>query len=535
VTRAVATRTAPVRRLRASARRPPDPIAAPRADSLRVLMVASEAAPFAKTGGLADVMAALPAALDRLGHHVTVVVPRYRGIAVAGEPVDRLAFRIGGVDRHASCHARPFGSRSRFLFVDCPELYDRDALYGRGAIDFPDNALRFGFLARASIEIARRQRERFSLIHAHDWQAGLVPVYLRTMTSRDPKLTCVPVVFTIHNMAYQGLFPPEWMPALDLGWELYTPERLEYWGRLSFLKAGVNYGDILTTVSPTYAKEILDTDLGFGFQGILARRRTDLYGILNGIDTTEWDPKQDRYLPRPFSARDLSGKREAKAALLAEMGIPVAPPALDRPLVGMVSRLIYQKGFDLIAGLTAELPELDATFVLVGSGDLLYERMWRDLAAAHPERIAAHIGFDERLAHLVEAGADMFLMPSRFEPCGLNQMYSLRYGTVPIVRATGGLEDTVTDYDPEQGGTGFKFAEATPQALLDTLIRALEVFRRPREWRTIQLAGMRQDYSWDVSAAEYVKLYSRVLSDGAAAAPSAAPPRPRRRRTAGIK
>jgi starch synthase len=532
VTRAVAPRTAPAGRPRTSARRPPDPIAAPRAESLRVLMVASEAAPFAKTGGLADVMAALPAALDRLGHHVTVVVPRYRGIAIAGEPVDRLAFRIGGVDRQASCHARPFGSRSRFLFVDCPDLYDRDALYGWGAIDFPDNALRFGFLARASIEIARRQPERFSLIHAHDWQAGLVPVYLRTMTSRDPKLTCLPVVFTIHNLAYQGLFPPEWMPALDLGWELYTPERLEYWGRLSFLKGGVNYGDVLTTVSPTYAKEILESDLGFGFQGILARRRADLHGILNGIDTREWDPARDHYLPKPFSTRDLSGKREAKAALLREMAIPAA---LDRPLVGMVSRLIYQKGLDLVAGIVAELPRLEATFVLLGSGDPRYERMWRDLAAAHPDRIAARIGFDERLAHLVEAGADMFLMPSRFEPCGLNQMYSLRYGTVPIVRATGGLEDTVTDYDPRQGGTGFKFTEATPQALLDTLIRALDVFRRPREWRAIQLAGMQQNHSWDVSAAEYVKLYSRVLRDGAGEAPSAAPPRLRRRRTAGIK
>jgi starch synthase len=312
-----------------------------------------------------------------------------------------------------------------------------------------------------------------------------------------------------------------------------TVDRLEYWGRISFLKGGINDSAYITTVSPRYAAEIQTPEFGFGFDGILRVRRDDLVGILNGIDTEEWDPAHDRHLPAPFNAGDLSGKADAKIALLRRCGLPADAAVAKRPLIGMVSRMVDQKGFDLIAALAADLPRLDASFVVLGSGEVRYQEMWTALAAAHPDRIAARIGFDESLAHLIEGGADIFLMPSRFEPCGLNQMYSMRYGTVPVVHAVGGLADTVVDYQPappkrsadgkwSPGGpgkntsTGFTFLPYSPAALMNALTRALIVFRDPPAWRALQVAGMQQDFSWDRSAQEYVKLYKRAVRVGRA-------------------
>jgi len=482
-----------------------------------VLIVGSEAQPFAKTGGLADVLGALPPAIARLGWNVTLVVPRYRGVE-AGAIVEAFPVTCGSFTRSTAFHSVPLGDGARAVLVDCPDLYDRDALYGPSNADYSDNAMRFAFLARAALEFAGRQRVGPSVVHAHDWQAGLAPVYLKTVYAAHPMLGGTPAVFTIHNLAYQGLFDSGWLPALDLGWDQFTVDRLEYWGRISFMKGGIADSRVITTVSRRYAEEIQTPEFGFGFDGILRARRADLVGILNGIDTAEWNAASDPHLPKPFTADDLSGKRDAKIAVLQHYGLPTDRASLKRPLVGMVSRMVDQKGLDLVAALAAALPRLDASWVVLGTGDARYENMWRTLAAQRPERVAAHIGFDEPLAHLVEAGADIFLMPSRFEPCGLNQMYSMRYGTVPVVHAVGGLADTVQDCAAgprKRGGgsrtcTGFAFREYRPEALLDALTRALAAFANAAKWRAIQTSGMHQDFSWDRSAAEYVKLYDRV-------------------------
>jgi starch synthase len=473
-------------------------------------MVVPEAAPFAKTGGLADVGAALPAALARLGHDVTVVMPRYRGIPPEGRAIP-FEVPIG----HGLIKGRwletQAADRWRTVFVDYPPFYDRKAPYGIGNDDFPDNSRRFALLCRAALEYAVRRRVRPGVIHAHEWQSGLVPVYLKRRYGSSAVLGGVPTVFTIHNLAFQGVFPATELAELDLDQDLYQEPALEYWGGISFLKGGINFADKITTVSPRYAQEILTPEFGFGFDGILMRRKRDLIGILNGIDTDRWDPEHDPHLPAPYSSRNLEAKALAKAALLREMGLPAGGPELERPVIGMVSRLVDQKGLDLVPPVAEALMQLGAAFTVVGTGEPRYEAFWRRMASGHPDRVAAVIGFSEGLAHLVEGGADMFLMPSRFEPCGLNQMYSLRYGTVPIVRAVGGLDDTVQDYDPRtRKGTGFKFREYTPDAMLAAIRRALDVFTRPAEWRTLQAAGMGADHSWDASAREYVKVYRRA-------------------------
>jgi starch synthase len=479
-------------------------------------MIGSEALPFSKTGGLADVLGALPQALARLGWDVTLAVPRYRGSG-DGELVDRFELRIGGVSADVAMFEAPLGS-ARVLLVDEPTLFDRDHLYATGTGDYPDNPRRFGVLVRAALEFASRRGSRPTVVHAHDWQAGLAPVYLKTLFATHPLLGGMASVFTIHNLAYQGLFQPDWLPRLDLQWSLLGIEQLEFWGKISFLKGGINYADVLTTVSPQYAKEIQSPVFGAGFDGILRRRSADLVGILNGIDTEQWDPARDPYLPGPFSMQDLSGKAASKAAVLEEFNLPAGSPTLDRPLIGMISRMVDQKGFDLLAALAGELATLDASFVVLGTGDPRYQDLWRHLAAEFPDRIAARIGFDERLAHLIEGGADIFLMPSRFEPCGLNQMYSLRYGTVPVVRSVGGLADTVIDQADSSGGAvrpnGFSFDEYTPEALLSVLRRALALFRNQGAWRELQVAGMEADHSWDRSAREYVKIYDWAVSKG---------------------
>jgi starch synthase len=470
-----------------------------------VLIIGSEALPFAKTGGLADVLDALPRALARLGWHVSVALPRYRGVT-AGVAIDRFTLLLGGRPTEVELFDEPLGDGARALLIDIPEFYGRDGLYGSGAADYPDNALRFGALVRATLEFVARTGVRPSVVHAHDWQAGLAPVYLKTLYEGHPVLGGTPCVFTIHNLAYQGVFTPDWLSLLDLPDSLVSSGRLEYWGRISFLKGGINDANLITTVSPRYAEEIQTPEFGFGFDGIVRLRAGDLIGILNGIDVEKWDPERDAFLPAPYSASDLSNKRAAKAAVLERYQLPVDERTMTRPLIGMISRMVEQKGLDLIAEAAGDIPGLEATFVVLGTGDPRYEALWRDLAAAYPDRIGARIGFDEALAHLIEGGADMFLMPSRFEPCGLNQMYSLRYGTVPIVRAVGGLADTVQD-----GATGFVFAEYTAEALLQVLRRALAAFQNPRKWRVLQLEGMKQDHSWDRSAREYVRIYERAI------------------------
>ncbi|HEV8318624.1 MAG TPA: glycogen synthase GlgA [Vicinamibacterales bacterium] len=474
-------------------------------------MVGSEAVPYVKTGGLADVLGALPRALVRLGHDVDVVIPRYRSIRVA-EPMGQLTVPVGP----QSVDARVLATHDdgvRFVFIDQPRYFDREFPYGVGNEDYPDNAERFAFLCRAALMWAASTGSAYAAVHAHDWQAGLVPVLLALEFAGHPTLAGAGTVFTIHNLAYQGLFSADWLPRLGLGWELMHVNALEYWGRVSYLKGGITYSRLITTVSPRYAREIQTPALGFGFDGILRQHSADLVGILNGIDYDQWDPERDVHLPESFSVSNLSGKRAAKRVLLETYGLAVDDSTLNRPLVGLVSRLVDQKGFDLLAAVADELPRLDASFVLLGSGERRYEDLWRALASRYPDRIGARMGFDEPLAHLIEGGSDLFLMPSRFEPCGLNQMYSLRYATVPVVRATGGLVDTVRNYDPRTGmGNGFMFEEYSPLALLATLRRALEVYAHKDIWRGIQLAGMREDNSWDARARDYVRAYENAAA-----------------------
>lgn len=486
-------------------------------------MIASELAPFSKTGGLADVASALPQALGRAGHEVVVVTPRYRGVT-AGQWRSEVDATIAGTTLTAGLFEDALGPNVRALFVDCPPLYDRAGLYNTRGVDFDDNPLRFAFLTIAALEWAAAESTPIDIVHGHDWQAGLAGAYLSQHFARHPSLSRVPFVFTIHNLAYQGVADKSWLPRLGLGWDLFTVDGLEFWDHVSLLKAGVNFSDAVTTVSPTYADEIQRPEYGFGFEGVMRARAAVLTGILNGIDVEAWDPARDAHLPAPYSAKAMAGKARAKRAVLEAFGLPAGDDALARPLAGMVSRLVDQKGFDLVAQVADALPDLDAAFVVLGTGDGRYEHMWRVLRERRPDRIGIHLGFDERRAHLVEGGADLFLMPSRYEPCGLNQMYSQRYGTVPVVRATGGLVDSVVPWNPAtKKGTGFLFSEYSGDAMLHALEQALQTFARPAEWRKLQQNAMKADFSWDRSAREYVKVYKGVIAARRKRRPKGAP------------
>ncbi len=473
-------------------------------------MVTSEATPFAKTGGLADVTGALPRALVRLGHGVDVVMPRYRGIG-AGTQAGRLTVSVGAQANDTAFVAHE-DRGVRTIFVDHPGYFDRDYLYGVADRDYADNAERFAFLSQAAVAWALADGG-YDIVHAHDWQAGLVPLLLGQMFRAGTLSRRLPAVLTIHNLAYQGIFDASWLPRLGLPWELMRIDGLEYWGRISFLKGGIVFSRLITTVSPRYAVEIQVPEYGFGFDGILRERAGDVVGILNGIDYDLWNPGADPHLPEPYGPGSMSGKQASKRRLHETLHLPSTDDVLQRPTIGMVSRLVDQKGFDLIAAIADELPRLGATVTLLGSGERRYEDLWLGLAARYPDRIGVRIGYDERLVHLIEGGADLFLMPSRFEPCGLNQMYSLRYGTVPLVHATGGLYDTVRNFDPGTGtGTGFVFDDYSPQALLGTLRWALGVFQDREAWARIQAAGMAEDNSWDASARRYVDVYERAAA-----------------------
>jgi starch synthase len=479
--------------------------------SVSVLMVGSEAVPFSKTGGLADVLGALPLALGRLGHRVTLVTPKYRGTPAQGSTKTIFVPGLGGAVAETRIIEQPLAENVRAVLIDRPELYERESIYGAGG-DYPDNPRRYAFLCKAALEYAIQSSDTFDILHGHDWQAGLAAVYLRTRYAAEPRLRAMASVFTIHNLAYQGTFPPDWLTPLELGPELMSIDTLEFWQQISFLKGGIVFSDLITTVSPTYAREIQTKEYGAGFEGLLATRAKDLHGVLNGIDTDRWDPRRDPFLPEPYDESGLEGKGAARRALVELVGRGMSFAQLPRPLVGIVSRLVDQKGFDLLSEVAGSLPDY-GSFAVLGTGDPRYEQLWRDLAAAHPDRIAVTIGFDESLAHLIEGAADIFLMPSRFEPCGLNQMYSMRYGTIPVVRATGGLADTVTDYNDATGrGTGFTFQAYTAPALLKAMKRARSAFADPGIWKVLQVEGMRQDFSWDRSAREYVKLYENALA-----------------------
>jgi starch synthase len=464
----------------------------------RILMVTSEAAPFAKTGGLADVLGALPPALTKLGEEVAVVMPRYGSVPLAGAELILQAMPLTVGPRSFSAALYQVEREGvRYLFVDCPPLYARAGIYNEWGAEYLDNHIRFAALNLAALEIARKIFPT-DIFHAHDWPAGLLAPYLIA----DPVFAGAKCVFTIHNLGYQGNFPGYLLADLGLSPMLFNPQGLEFWGDLSFLKAGIVWSDAITTVSPTYAKEIQTPEFGFGLDGVLRDRASKITGILNGVDYIEWNPEDDPHLTNRFSAKDLSGKNLAKRALLKALELL---PDMKRPLIGIVSRFASQKGFDLVEAIAPELAEMDLAMAVLGSGDFRYEQMFRGLAEAHPEKFALRVGYDNVLSHRIEAGSDIFLMPSQYEPCGLNQMYSLRYGTVPIVRATGGLDDTVDET------TGFKFREYTPEALLAAVREALTAWQKRDEWLARMRRGMAKDFSWDVSAAAYQRLYGSLI------------------------
>jgi starch synthase len=479
-------------------------------ERLHVAFVTSEMAPFMKTGGLADVSAALPKALGRLGHRVTVVLPRYGPIGFpAGEFRGSVHVPVDTVHRSAGFYRRALGEDVEVVFIEHPAFFDRPFPYGVGNDDYADNRLRFAFLSRSALEYFRSRGERPDVFHAHDWQAGLVPVYLKVFYWDDPTLYRSPTLFTIHNIAYQGNFGADTARLLGLP-DNVAGGALEYHGGLSYLKGGVMFSELVNTVSPTYAREIQSPEFGYGFHGILRSRAGDLLGVLNGVDYEEWDPQVDPHIAANYSADDLSGKARCKVDLLRAFGLPGKP---DLPLVGITSRLVYQKGFDVVVDAWYDLLQRPMRMVVLGTGERGVEDGFRALAERAPDRFAVRTAYDAVLAHKIEAGADMFLMPSRFEPCGLTQMYSLRYGTVPIVRSTGGLADTVEPWDEGTGqGTGFRFDTPDGTGLMWAIDRALAVYRDKKAWTKLMRAGMARDYSWQRSAGQYVDLYRRARS-----------------------
>ena len=478
---------------------------------MHIVFAASEGVPISKTGGLADVVGALPRALAAQGHQINVFLPRYRQTKLADPKTVVRSITVPYDDEYRFCSIVTAGVSAdavQYYFVEYPLYFDREALYGTAVGDYPDNAERFAMFSRAVIE-ATKILGVPQVFHCHDWQSALLPVMLRSLYAEDPAFRDVATVFTIHNMGYQGLFPAEILPLLMLPWDLFTISKMEFFGQVNFLKGALAFSDYVTTVSKKYSQEIQTTEYGFGLEGVLRDRAATVTGILNGVDYDEWSPEVDKFIAAKYSPADLSAKAKDKKDLLAAFGIKNADAKL--PVIGIVSRFAAQKGFDLIAQIMDRLAREDMILVVLGTGDKVYEEMFLRLQKQFPQKIAVKVAYDNTIAHKIEAGADMFLMPSRYEPCGLNQIYSLKYGTVPIVRATGGLDDTIDPWDARTGkGTGFKFSEYSGESLLLTIKSALQAFRDEASWQVLMKNGMSRDFSWGASAKEYVKVYERV-------------------------
>jgi starch synthase len=479
---------------------------------MKIAMVASEVSPFAKTGGLADVLGTLSVALERFGHELCVIAPAYRSVFQGNFDLQETPFEfsvpVGDRQVTATGFRTSIGMGVDVYFIRADEYFDRESLYGTTAGDYPDNAERFVFFSRAALELLRRQP--VDIVHCHDWQTALVIVYLKTQADRYPEITAAKTVFTIHNLGFQGIFPSAEWPLLNLDSALFTPPFLEFYGNINLVKGAITMANKITTVSPTYAQEIMTTEQGFGLEGVLSQRAADIVGILNGVDYGQWSPWTDPYLTHHYGENSLSAKRLCKASVQNAFGLP---GATETPLITMISRLTQQKGIDLVESIFDRLMERQVQIVLLGSGEARFEKFFRDSAGRYPERVAVRIGFDEPLAHRIEAGGDFFLMPSLYEPCGLNQMFSLKYGTVPIVRAVGGLKDTVEDYDAEkQTGTGFVVRRHDPLALLEAVERGLALYGDDPAWTALRRRGMAMDFSWDRSAKVYSSLYQRLVS-----------------------
>jgi starch synthase len=492
---------------------------------MRLLLATSELHPYSKSGGLADMVGALAKALGRAGHRVGVVTPLHRGIRgrFAGllEMDYRLAVPVGAEWMEGRVFTLEPSPGVTLYFVDHPECFDRPGLYNEAQVDYPDNARRYIFFSKCVAHLARFLTWAPEVVHVHDWQTGLVPLLIRHQAAHEGWQAAPRSCLTIHNLAYQGNFPRADYALTNLPPQYFNPDGAEFHGQLSCLKAGIAYADVLTTVSPRYAREITTPEFGCGLDGVLRSRAASLIGILNGVDYEEWNTAQNPQLRHPYSVRSLRGKAETKQELQAEMNLP---QEAGIPLFANITRLTDQKGVDLQLGALEEMLSADLQFVLLGSGDPRFQDAYRDLARRHPGKVAVRVGFDQGLSHRIEAGADFYIMPSRFEPCGLNQMYSLRYGTVPIVRATGGLDDSVIDPAEDAGrANGIKFRELSVRALAKALRKALVLYQSPALFARFRRNGMKADFSWEQTCAHYLPVYQGRPT----AATSAGQPKPR--------
>ncbi|MDP3920931.1 MAG: glycogen synthase GlgA [Candidatus Omnitrophota bacterium] len=476
---------------------------------MKIISVASEVVPYAKTGGLADVTGALCHEIQSLGHEVLTFLPRYKQIDVKKPgfevAIDRLEVPMGSEKEHCRVFSRTEASGVQTFFIDQPEFFNRDELYGTPLGDYPDNDRRFSFFQRAVLETLRAKGFAPDIIHCHDWQTGLIPAYLKTVYAADPIFKKTKTIFTVHNLAYQGNFPPDSLPATGLGWQEFKMEKLEFYGKVSFLKGGLVYSDMLTTVSERYSQEIQTKEFGCGLEEVISQRRNSLCGVLNGIDYKEWNPETDTDIAAKFGPASVVNKKENKAALQKENGFKVDPKI---PLLGMVSRLVDQKGVDILVDAVEELNNEEFQLVLLGTGEEKYHKVLRNIAKKKKGQFGVHIVFDAKMAKRIYAGSDFFLLPSYYEPCGLGQMIALRYGTIPVVRATGGLADTVHPYDVSTGqGNGFSFEGYNAKELVHALKRSFRIYRNADQWSALVRNAMACDYSWAASAKKYIRIY----------------------------
>jgi starch synthase len=479
---------------------------------MKVAMLASEVVPFAKTGGLADVAGALPKFLSQLGVEVRVFLPFYRQTKRQGLPLRRviedLETEWQGENVAFSVGELRDGALS-FLMIEKDDYFDRDFLYGTPQGDYSDNGERFAFFSKAALESLRTLNFRPDVIHAHDWQSAIALALLKFNYAQDPFFTDTRSLFTIHNLAYQGLFEKDILSRIGLPDSLFKMEDLEFYGKINYLKGGILYSTAVSTVSRRYSQEIQTPEFGFRLDGLLRMRRDRLFGILNGVDYADWNPATDKFTIRPFDPTYLDGKKECRKDLLRSFGLEAVKEGT--PVIGMVSRLAGQKGFDILCDSLADIFKMGAVLVILGTGEEVFHKALSAAFEKSPSSFGLKIAYDESLAHKIYAGSDMFLIPSRYEPCGLTQMYSLRYGAIPVVRATGGLDDTIEEYDPARGtGNGFKFQEYSSAALLSCLQKAVAVYQQKERWRQLMRRAMACDFSWEVSAREYLRLYQRL-------------------------
>lgn len=478
---------------------------------MKILFASSEVVPFAKTGGLADVSGILPVHLKSNGCDVRVITPFHGGshdqASLKRLLIDNLSIRIGTTKYSGQIWEGMIRASVPVYLVKCDAFFNREYLYGLPGSDYPDNAERFIFFCHSVFELCKHLEFHPDIIHCNDWQTGLIPAYVKSLYRDNPFFTRTATLFTIHNIAYQGVFHKDKFHLTGLPAHCFSLQGIEYWGKMSLLKSGLMYADVLNTVSRTYSREILTPEYGYGMNDILVSKKNDLYSVLNGADYEEWNPAHDSYIVSPYGITSVGRKKECKKDLLRAYDLP--PDMLDKPLIGCISRLVDQKGFDLIAQIMDELMRHDLGFVLLGTGDKKYQELFSAFGRAYRGKAGVRIAYDTALAHKIEAGCDMFLMPSRYEPCGLNQLYSMKYGTVPIVRATGGLDDTVRECDDAllDGCTGFKFREYSSTELLKTICRALDVYCDKTRWNHLMKNCMFADFSWTKSAHEYIELY----------------------------